>query len=455
METSSTISNIWQRSKTLVKGLIISVLVLLLLIPAYFVQNLVEEREERQKEAVTEVSDKWASAQIITGPIVVLPYWQNNFDTTKFNTRIKQFAYFLPNNLEINSSITPIKKHRGIYSVMLYNSVTNLAGNFRDISPALLKIDEADIIWNEAFIKVHISDPRGLNNELTFKWKDTSLVLSPLSVDDGESARSLGALLPIASLADLKDCSFTASINLKGSEKILFSPVGKMTSVNLESTWSHPSFTGNSLPDTSSVNEKGFRASWKSLSHTRPYPQQWKNNIYTIGNYFPDPHRDVVMDTSSSLVTASAFGADLFVPVNGYQKTMRSVKYAVLCILLTFTAFFLIETANKKSVHPLHYALIGFALILFYTLLLSISEYTGFNIAYGIAAVSTIGLIAWFVRGLLGSIKLSLLLSAVLLLLYSYVFTILQLQDYALLLGSVGLFLTLAVVMRFSKKIQW
>jgi len=134
---------------------------------------------------------------------------------------------------------------------------------------------------------------------------------------------------------------------------------------------------------------------------------------------------------------------------------MRSIKYAILCILLTFAAFFIIETVNKKSVHPFQYALIGAALILFYTLLLSFSEYTGFNIAYILASVATVGLIAWFVKGILQSSKLTLILSIVLVLMYSYVFTILQLQDYSLILGSIGLFLTLAVIMHFSKKIQW
>jgi inner membrane protein len=154
-------------------------------------------------------------------------------------------------------------------------------------------------------------------------------------------------------------------------------------------------------------------------------------------------------------VEAAAVGVNLFVPVNAYQKTLRSIKYAILCIALTFAAFFLIETINRKSVHPFQYGLIGLALVLFYTLLLSFSEYIGFNPAYAIAAIATIGLIGWFVKGLLASGKLSIILSVVLLLVYSYVFSILQLQDYSLLLGSIGLFMTLAVVMYFSKKLQW
>jgi inner membrane protein len=159
--------------------------------------------------------------------------------------------------------------------------------------------------------------------------------------------------------------------------------------------------------------------------------------------------------SSSVNISNNAFGADLYVPVSGYQKTMRSVKYSFLCILLTFAAFFLIETTNKRSVHPFQYGLVGLALVLFYTLLLSVSEYIGFNLSYLIASIATIGLIAWFVKGILSSSRLTTILSMVLLLMYTYVFSILQLQDYALLLGSIGLFITLAVIMHFSKKIQW
>jgi inner membrane protein len=153
---------------------------------------------------------------------------------------------------------------------------------------------------------------------------------------------------------------------------------------------------------------------------------------------------------------SATFGASLFIPVNGYQKSMRSIKYALLCILLSFAAFFLIEISQKTvSVHPFQYGLIGIALILFYTLLLSFSEYIGFNLAYLVASIFTIGLIGWFVKGLLQNGKKATLLTMVLVLLYTYIFTILQLADYSLLLGSLGLFFALAVIMHFSKKFSW
>ncbi|HEX6191045.1 MAG TPA: cell envelope integrity protein CreD [Chitinophagaceae bacterium] len=446
----TTANNILQKSKLLIKGLIIGGLVLLLLIPAIFVQNLIREREHRQKEAVAEVSGKWAGKQIITGPVLVLPYWKATTDVNKQVITVKDYAYFLPSRLNITSTVTPQEKHRGIYKVMLYTSSSKMEGTFEKVSLSLLNIAESSIIWNEAFVKFHVADVKGLNNEIKLNWNDTSLTLLPQSFGEDRSAGGLGSLLNVTSIADLQSVNFSTVIDLNGSERLLFTPVGKTTTVKLSSTWPHPSFTGNILPQQSDTNAKGFTANWTSLSHTRAYPQQWLGNAHSFRTFFPDEemHSDVT-------VTAASFGMDLFVPVNGYQKTMRSVKYAILCILLTFTAFFLIETTNRKSVHPVQYALIGFALILFYTLLLSISEYTGFNIAYGIAALATIGLIGWFVKSLLGSFRLSMLLSFVLILLYSYVFTILQLQDYALLMGSIGLFLTLAVVMYFSRRIQW
>lgn len=448
MET--TLETVWSKSKILVKGLIIFVLVLLLMIPTFYVQSLIEEREARQKEAIAEVSSKWAGRQTITGPIVVLPYWQNEGTDPAKQTRVKHFAYFLPDDLQVNASVVPQEKHRGIYKVMLYNSRIQLAGSFSNLTPQRLNIPEENILWSEAAVKLSIADTKGLNEELKVQWNDTTLTLAPQTASDPSAPEALSAPLPVAGWEALRSARFSSAIDLNGSEQLLFTPVGKSTTVNLQSKWPHPSFTGDILPQSSQVKDSGFTATWKSLSHKRNFPQQWKDNAYLISHA---QSRDVVQ--AGNRINTSAFGADLFVPVSGYQKTMRSIKYAVLCILLTFAAFFLIETTNKKSVHPFQYGLIGLALILFYTLLLSFSEYIGFNLSYLIASAATIGLIAWFVKSILASGRLSAVLSAVLLLMYTYIFTILQLQDYSLLFGSIGLFITLAVIMHFSKRIQW
>ncbi len=455
MET--VVSNVWQKSKVFVKALMIAGLVLLLMIPAYFVQQLIKERENRQKDAFIEVCSKWAGKQVITGPVLVLPFWQTDSEGTTQRLRSKHYAYFLPDNLQVTAAVSPQEKYRGIYKVMLYSSKVQLKGSFNEISSSQLTIVPEDIIWNEAFVKVHISDNKGLNDEVKLTWKDSIFSLSPKSRPDRVSSDALSASLNISSAADLNNVSFSLNIDLNGSEELLFTPIGRMTTVDLTSSWPHPSFIGNALPQTSSITGNGFRGSWKSMAQSRHFPQQWRDGEFVIADYFPNHagDSDYASVIKNGPITSEAFGTDLYVPVNGYQKTMRSVKYAVLCILLTFVAFFLIETVNKKSVHPIHYALIGLALILFYTLLLSFSEYTGFNLAYVIASVATVGLIAWFVKGILQSSRLTTVLSVVLVLLYAYVFTILRLQDYALILGSIGLFLTLAVIMHFSKRIQW
>jgi len=462
METNlqATLKTAWQKSKWIVKGFIIGFIALIMMIPMLYVKDLVIEREERQKEAAREISSKWAGPQQITGPVIGLPFWETVAgDVSPEKPAQKHIAYFLPDNLAIKARLNPKEKHRGIFKVMLYDATINISGSFAEPDLASLQIPEDKIIWNEAFVVMSIADSRGLNDQLQLNWNGNNIELTPQA---GAKNEGMTALLKATSAADLKNIHFNTSIQLNGSEQLFFTPVGKTTVVDMESAWKHPSFSGNMLPQTTAFNDSGFKASWRSLAYKRNFPQQWRDNAYNFDDFFPLPSGTAKGRTegvnqpppSASLGTAS-FGVDLYIPVNGYQKTLRTVKYAMLCILLTFAAFFLIETAHKKSVHPFQYGLVGLALILFYTLLLSISEYTGFNTAYLVASVATIGLIGWFVKSILQSAKASSILSVVLVLVYSYIFSLLQLQDYSLLLGSIGLFLSLAVMMYYSKKLQW
>lgn len=472
METVA--ANVMQTSKLLFKALIIGGMAIVLLIPSFFVQNVVKEREARQKQAVTEVSSKWAGQQVITGPILVVPYDERKMDSPEKYSTVRHYAYFLPDKLNIESKVDPVEKHRGIYDVMLYSSEMTITGKFFPLPLASMQLTSDSLLWHEAIVCVGLSDPKGLKSEIQLNWNDSIVKLNP-SMLSGMSIRdAFSAPLPLTGIDITKEISFSANLSLNGSEQLFFTPVGRETSVRVSSDWPDPSFTGTQLPVSHDVTKTGFVASWKSLSHTRKFPQQWKDDAFSMTNTVPvyntpertnsatvidiayaNPNIPVTHVDPNKSITAESFGVSLFVPVNGYQKIMRSLKYAILCILLTFAAFFIIDTVNKKSIHPFQYGLIGLALILFYTLLLSFSEYTGFNTAYIIATLATVGLIAWFVKGLLQSSKLTTVLAVVLVLMYSYIFTILQLQDYSLILGSIGLFLTLAVIMHFSKKIKW
>lgn len=461
--------NVTQTSKLLFKALIIGGISIILLIPTLFIQNIVRERESRQKEAVAEVSSKWAGSQVITGPILVVPYAERRMESDLRYTSVRHYAYFLPDKLDVKSKLNPEKKHRGIYEVMLYSSDVSISGKFSPLPLSSLQLTNDSLLWNEAVVCMGISDPKGLRSEIQLNWNDSVVKLNPSASNELSLHDAFSAPLMLAETDAAADISFSANLSLNGSQQLLFTPVGKETSVKVESAWPDPSFTGTQLPVTKSVGKTGFIAEWKNLAHTRKFPQQWKDKAFSMTNKLPAPvtsssagNSDIaytevepraVVNTDNS-ITNEAFGVSLFVPVTDYQRVMRSVKYAILCILLTFAAFFIIETVNKKYVHPFQYGLIGIALVLFYTLLLSFSEYTGFNIAYIIATVATVGLIGWFAKGIMRSSKLTTLLSVILVLMYSYIFTILQLQDYSLIMGSVGLFITLAVIMNFSKRLN-
>jgi inner membrane protein len=225
------------------------------------------------------------------------------------------------------------------------------------------------------------------------------------------------------------------ALPLKGSKRLDFVPAGKTTTVTLSGPWNDPSFDGVFLPDDRQITESGFTASWKVLHFNRPFAQQWvENNQHLSG---------------------AEFGVKLLIPVDQYQKSMRTSKYGALIILLTFIAMFLVEITQKIRIHPFQYILIGAALTIYYTLLISFSEHIGYNLAYLIASLATVGLISLYSTTFLRSTRLTFLFTVVLIVFYTFIFVIIQEQDFSLLIGSIGLFLIIGMLMYFSRKINW
>jgi inner membrane protein len=225
---------------------------------------------------------------------------------------------------------------------------------------------------------------------------------------------------------------------LAGSDSLRLLPAGSDTEVHLSSLWTDPSFEGAYLPVERAVNEAGFEAKWKVLRLARGFPPQWKSG-----------------DVALAQLDSSLVGVRLLSPVDAYTTTDRAVKYELLFIYLTFGAMFLVEVMARRRVHPVQYALIGFALCLFYLLLLSLAEHTGFLVAYATAAVAITLLIAGYSRAVLGTRGRTAAVAALVSTLYLYLFVLLQIQDYALLVGSVGLFVALAIVMYLTRGIDW
>ncbi len=443
------ITHFWDRNKIVFKSFWIGFLLLLLLIPTAFIRDLVSERQLRQQTAVTEINSRWAGAQTVTGPVIGIPYVETVAEGG-VTRDLKRWTWFLPSMLDVQARIIPETRYRGIYKVIVYTTEMHVRANFDSLHLAEVNVPAGRLLWNEAAVFFDLSDLQGLKEEVvlhlsarpnpnpnpTSNTNTADLELAPGKFSTDQFKNALSAGLPAWLAASTEGpLEFSTTVRLKGSGNLSFVPIGKVTRVEASSSWPDPSFTGGYLPDLRSVKDNGFVADWRVLALNRKFPQQWKADTMNL--------------------TDAAFGVNLIVPVDSYQQTMRCVKYAILIILLTFTAFFLIEWIYQRLIHSLQYVLVGFALCLFYTLLLSFSEYTGFNAAYGIAAIATIGLITWYVSNVLRSAKMSLFILFLLTVQYGFIFTLLQLQDYALLLGSVGLFITLALVMYFSRKIKW
>jgi len=441
----------------------IGILILLLLIPKSMINDLIIEREERMQGTVREVTDKWSRSQTVSGPYLIVPYKKiieiiDNGEKS-FETVIKH-ATFLPDELDINSIIIPEERYRGIFKVIVYRAQLTLNGKFPQPDFSKWDIRQEDILWSKAVLNLGLSDLRGIEKEVSLQQGDKSHSFSP-GVSEG-ALTDAGINLSLESTIDhFHESKFTINIPLKGSQRLFFVPLGKNTEVKMTSEWKDPSFTGSFLPEHD-IRDNQFEATWKVLHFNRNFPQSWINQNYYIDE---DNYRDEVIDLaynypgaatpSKNDIGSSKFGVNLLVAADHYQKSLRSSKYGILIITLSFLMFFLIEVTQKLRIHAFQYILIGLALMIFYTLLLSISEHLGFNLAYWISCLSVIGLISFYSSVVLSNRKLGYLLAGSLIMIYGFLFIIIQIETYALLVGSVGLFLILTLTMYYTRKISW
>ncbi|QEC51388.1 inner membrane protein [Anseongella ginsenosidimutans] len=423
------------------KAVLIGGLTLLLLIPTVWIQSLIQERQQRQDEVIAEISDKWAGQQLLEGPVLLLPYKSmvGRRDTSGAITykEVISTIHILPETLEITGSAATETLHRGIYDAVVYDADIKVSGRFSPLDLKKPGIDPAGILWNEAKVVIGLSDLKGLKNNPVIRLGSETYGVEPDFTSLKLFSHNL-VILPDLGTVRNTGLDFSFDLDLKGSRQLSFLPLGKTTTVKLESQWNNPSFTGRYLPEERQVGQDGFTAAWTMPYFNRPYPQQWTGENTAL----------------QAEEKAASFGVEFLLPVDQYQKTMRSAKYAVLIILLTFAALFFSEFLGKRKVHPFQYLLIGAAMIIYYILLLSFSEQLDFNTAYLIASAATVILIGAFLAAILNK-RSAAALAAILSTFYVFIFVLIQLQDLALLLGSVGLFLIVAVMMYFSAKMDW
>ncbi len=464
METNNQLNlldrfNLWIKESVSVKLASIGFLILILLIPNSWIQDLMKERQQRADEVMLEVTQKWSESQTISGPVLVVPYLRK--EEIKYadgEVKVKEStenAYFLPEDLAIEGQVNPETLNRGMFDVAVYNAVIKINATFTYPDFSSIGIHEDQVKWNETYLVSGLSDLRGINNSPLLSAGGTALVTEP--------SNNIGILLPAYSSKVMEHSGkrmetnngsrkgiksrlswnskehfrpdVTFLLDLKGSNRLSFVPIGKTTKVHLTGPWDNPSFDGEFLPESREISESTFTANWKVLHFNRAFDQAWTGNDMELTN--------------------SSFGVKLLLPVDQYQKSIRSSKYSILIILLTFVSLFLVEIISKIRIHPFQYILIGSALIVYYTLLISLSEYIGYNGAYWIATALTVGLLSFYSKSFMPKANMVYLFSIIVLLSYSFIFIIIIQQDLSFLIGSLGLFIVTGLIMYFSRKINW
>ena len=420
-----------------VRLVIIGVLILALLIPSAFVRTLVRERANRRREAIQEITAKWSTKQVIGGPLITIPYTETWKDEEGVTKTVTKYLQVLPETLNIEGEIYPEIRYRGIYQAVVYNTQLDLSGEFSFERLQTLNIPLDQVLWDDAFISVNISDMRGINEYVELKWGEEAVLFEP-GIKRGNELFDSGISVRIPlDPSNVAGMNYGLHLDLKGSEALSFLPLGKTTRVKLGSSWTNPSFDGAFLPAQHQIDSQGFSADWQVLDLNRNYPQTWVENV------------------AKKTVYASEFGVNLFSPVDIYTQTTRAVKYMIMFIGLTFLVFFLVEVFSNNKIHPIQYLLIGISLCIFYLLLLSLSEHINFGLAYLISSLSVVILIGTYVRSALEKRVIPVITAGMLSILYGFLYILLQNQDYALLIGSVGLFIIVAVIMYTTRKVNW
>lgn len=419
--------------RILIKGVITGVLILLMLIPGIFIQNLIQEREQRQEEVVQEVSSKWALPQTLAGPFITVPYHYDTEDENGKMVSAKTNLIIFPQSLQGETRLFPEQRTRSIYKVLLYKSETNVDGAFNITLPS--EIDLTHIHFDEARLCLALSDFMGIEEEITIDFNGREHLLHPGLPVTTFGPAGLSAPVQLTAEDLQKPRTFHFVVGLKGSKQFHLMPLSSAASFSISSSWPSPSFDGKLLPSQRTVSEKGFQASWNVNRANLPF--------------------GMVIREGTRIDPSIAFGVSLVQPASQYDKTSRSAKYTILFVGLTFAFFFIIELMQRRPFHPVQYVLVGLGLVIFYALLLSISEYISFNLAYLIAALATISLISLYAKSHFSSWKTAGIFFCLLAGLYGFIYVLISLEDTALIVGSIALFLILALAMYASRKINW
>ncbi len=434
-----------------VKLSLIFVLILALLIPQSFIMDLVSERTAWRQQAYQSIEQSSPGMQTLAGPVLSIPYHLTYHSKEKVivnktekevikEVTLDDVLYLIPKQLNINSSLKSLIRYRGIYEIPTYSNALDVTGEFSN--QAILDLinthKDKKIRWDKPQLSVLVSDQRGIATPPNLTWNNANIAFQP-GADLPQVTTGMHAVLPELVQDKATDVPFKFTINLDGMSAMKFALLSENTHIQLSADWPHPSFIGELLPKKREISAQGFTAEWSASS--------FSYNVTGALEQCRKGECQVLLDR--------AVGFELIQPVDVYQQSERSIKYAELFIILTFMALILFELLKKLRIHPIQYTLVGMALLVFYLLLISLSEHILFLHAYCISAAASMALLTLYFGAILHSYKLGAILGAALAALYAVLYVILQSEENSLLMGSVLLFVMLAGLMLSTRHFDW
>lgn len=427
------------------KLLTIGLIAILLLLPLVHVHSLVRERSGMRETAVERIGSGWGGRQVIGPPILAVPFETVTREPFETETRKGEkvirtpgVGYSLAAHAQVRAALKPQIRHLGIYSVPVYETALQVSGAFdpRALHDLMTDIPGRTVDWQRSRIVVPVADVRGIREVKVARWADVDLHLEPAAY---ESLSGVGAEIDVAALRQGQNVDFRFELGLAGSQSLRVLPLAQETTAQLTSSWPHPNFSaGAFLPARYSLDAKGFDAHWQVLDLNRGYPQSWRDSW-----------------VSTDRLLATAFGVDLYQPVDAYQRNERAIKYAMLFIAITLMSIFLWEYATRSALHAMQYLLVGLALCVFYLLLLALSEHVRFGGAYLIAAAALVALIGVYLAGVLRSRKRGAVAGGAVAAVYGLLYLLILSEQYALLLGALLVFAVLAIIMLVTRRLDW
>lgn len=430
-----------------VKFILIGVITVALLIPAMMVWSLVEDRSRRADQVAQSISQGWGGEQALNGPYLVVPYSiSESVNNNTITRQVTRHALISAESLLIDGTIDVEERRKSIYKTQLYHLKTKLSGRFSkvDLEKVLARGGRPQL--QNAFMVLGVSDMTGFRSDVEATINDTAkrkFIPGLNQLRNGQVSKnsrkmrsiSSGVYIPLGE-SDIKDgFDFTIELALNGSRNLSVVPAGGTTEFNLKSNWPHPGFDGRFLPEQRDINAEGFTANW------------------TIPNLARGIDTVLLSETLPSV--ASAMQVNFVEPLKFYQVTSRTLKYSIAFFSLIFLGVFILELTGKKVLHWIQYLLVGFAMVIFYVLLLAFAEQIGFTYAYLISSAATTGLIAWYIGDAMGHKRGTLVMTALLGTTYLVMYLILNEEDYALLAGSVVAFAAIAGTMVTTRKVNW